>query len=309
MEKTNFSEFNENNKNVLTEEEKGNFEEKQDLNLSLQEEAFFKEKENKRPTRSSKRKATRKNLKEESIISNEECSKLLNSNTKVTKQEKGNLKKKNLEKACINNVPMAKSGLSDTIEILEKPIQYEKETKCADKQLMQEEKENKNSLFKQMESEKPENQNNKSLISINFNKEDKIINNACNENSELTAPSKSFSFSQIGNNNKQITNTVNSNPNVDTVSKNFIFNLNGLTNKNNITNNNLSITSLSANSSNNNPPSQLGISSLKNKLSLKVVIPALDKKIPNDLNTETLSVKENKENLRNIHNLKENVNN
>lgn len=308
MEKTNFSEFNEKHINNISEDEEEVEEipqEKPELNLSLNDGALY---EDKKVTRSSKRKVIKKNLKEESIISNEENKQILNSNTKMTKIEKEKLKQNNYFEDFVktidtsNAATIGKNIFCDNFQIKQKAaIQIENvksteiEKTCSQK--IEEITQSKNAC-KEFEIKNP-------VETKNFFNEKNEVNLETHNKSydSNLIPSQAFSFSELGVQNKptlsaEAANNVNKNSNEKPADK--------------IVCNSLNINKLHANNVNNGnynsvPATQLGISSLKNKLSLKVVIPVHTNKIPNDFNTETLSVKENKENLRNLHVLKENV--
>jgi len=305
LEKKNFSEFKENFKNNFSEDE-GILEIKQNLNLSLQEEVLYEEKAEKTISRYSKRNNDKKNLKEESNFSNEGNKSILNCNTKVEKQEKENLNIKNnfynyeefVKKIDNGTVSIEKVGFSNTKQIIKKTNETDKQIKSA-----LEIDENKNS--KKIFSNKVKNENSNSekkssaFVLGKFNYEKKV-NDISNNIINNLFGSKVFSFSEVKTENLTLLSIKND--------CNYAGNELNKSNSNETKSNHQSLNINNLNSNSDINSSDLfGISSLKNKLSLKVVIPVLDKKMLNDNNTETLSVKDNKENLLIMTNLRENV--
>ncbi len=314
-------------------------EEKHELNLSLQEEGLFKEKEDKRNTRSSKRNFVCQNLEKQSIISNEENNKILYSNQKIFNNlEKENLKLSNNKDNCNNNksnsnknnksfedfvktidscnaTNVFKYGFCDNFQMTKKLTHSEEDIESHKKIGMQVEEiqqDYKNALNlkssellrKQLETDKKNSENayDSSDSSYLIGAEQKVKDEKTNISSDPNlVSSKAFFFNEFGIQNTQREATANNdNKNLNEVAATKIVVINNL---------NSNILQSNGNSGNiSNPRALGGISSLKNKLSLKVVIPVVDKKILIDANTtQTMSVKENKENLRSLHNIRESV--
>lgn len=280
-------------------EDEADSEQKQEFNLSLRDEGLFEEKVIKRPTRSTKRNNTKKTVKENSIISEEEKKINLNSNTKMIKHEKEkfidykfNCNNYNFEDFVKNidngNASIEKIGFQNKIQIINEINDNNQE----DINFIDMEEKIKAKHSSENKFAKTNIESKVSAFNLNNISQDKKSANT-NESNLMASKTFSFSLNEIPNQTIIYNNCNN------------VFN----NDSRNIVNDQLqsacSLNIKNNNNENNNSTNQFGISSLKDKLSLKVVIPPLDKKIPNDCNTETLSVKENKENYRMMNTNKE----
>lgn len=283
-EKSNLTELNEENKNNDIEEDRIN-ELDVDLNLSLNSKSSNLKETKKKNPKKIKINEKKSLINEESIISNEENIKkdtLFSPISKTIKEHINYRQIQNCIKKIDNNNFNNKAKLSNCIIINKKShkIINEEINFHFNNHLIEEG--NYNTSLKEIS---------KSIKShTNLENTTNQLNEVKNFMINLSSPSSiSFFESEAKIKIQSNTKSENSSHVNNIVNNNDVNNIN---NYQNIINSN----------------SQLGISSLKNKLSLKIIIPAINKNIIDDLKTETVSIKENKDNFMIYSRKKENVN-